>query len=131
MNPNQKTLLLPLSRQVVADLSLPLLLHFDACRREKGNIFSCNLLCLHLTTAQVLASVIKNKEFYTVQVDAYNALIKACDRHPKIVDLTTTEYSKLRKALVAYLRLIPKISLRDYRGASEYAGAVLNSNSQL
>lgn len=98
-----------------AEIQLKVLLHFDAAKRGQCPNAGVNFLTTHLIIASYIASYIamrtRSKRFHELVTAAYAALGKASDRPTALLDLTTTEYQIMRRALALYLDALPDIEV--------------------
>lgn len=109
-----------------ADLiALPLLIHFDAARRDHGSVASSDFLTFHLIIAVAIASKLGARKFYDQSVAAYNALCTASARPTQDLGLTTGEYKTIKAAICTYLRALPNVELALMCFASMHAKKVL------
>jgi hypothetical protein len=107
-------------------IAMPLLLHFDAAHRGQCSNVGQQHLYKHLLAAQCVAVRTKSRAFYQITVDACDALMKASMRPTQLLDLTTGEYQKIRKAIGWYVRALPMLEVGVLSGACEFAEAILN-----
>lgn len=94
-----------------AEIQLKVLLHFDAAKRGQCTNAGVNFLTTHLIIASYLAMRTRSKRFHELVTAAYAALGKASDRPTKLLDLTTTEYQIMRRALALYLDALPDVEI--------------------
>lgn len=111
-----------------ADLiALPVLAWFDAAKRGQCTATGCNHLTTHLIIATAIAARTKSKIFYDICREGYDALMKAAARPTKLLDLTTTEYQKIRKALGWYIRSLPQCEVHHLNMACKHAEKIMGA----
>lgn len=97
--------------------ALVMLLSLDAAKRGKAPGRLANNLCLYMLTAIRIWHLAKKKAPYDEAVKAWAALTKACQRPTELLDLTTTEYGALRRALGRFINTLPQIELATFTEA--------------
>lgn len=107
------------------DISLMVLLHFDAARRGLCTNPGANFLTRHLIMASYIAARTKSKAFHDAVTRAYNALKKASDRPTETLALTTTEYAAVRMGVAWYLRALPAVEIGVMSEACKVAGRAM------
>lgn len=93
------------------------LVALDAAKRGKCPNSLANTLTEHLMVGVLLWARQGNRALYDTAVAAWLAMGKACQRPTDLLDLTTTEYQAIRKAMQYYLRAIPKLEVATLAGA--------------
>lgn len=108
-------------------IALPVLLIFDSAKRGLCNAAGCNFLTTHLIIATAIAARTKSRTFYDICREGYDALMKAAERPTKLLDLTTTEYQKIRKAIGWYLRSLPQCEVHHLNMACQHAERIMGA----
>lgn len=93
------------------------LVALDAAKRGKAPASLANALTEHLMCGLLLWARQGNRALYDVATEAWMAMAKACSRDTILLDLTTTEYQAIRKAIQYYLRAIPQLEVGTLAGA--------------
>lgn len=104
-------------QESVDKIHWPVLIALDAAKRGKATGYLANTLRDHVMTCVVLWASRGNRPLYTQATEAWNALCKAFGRPTDLLDLTTTEYQTIRKALSYYLRALPMLEIGVIAGA--------------
>lgn len=103
-----------LPQETLDRIALTLLVHFDACKRNRGDNFSANIVAMHINMAACFGSMKANRAFYNLALEAFVAFNKTCSR-PDPVALTTTEYWAIRSCLGRYLKdVLPIVIWKEY-----------------
>lgn len=110
-------------------VALPLLIHFDAAKRGQGPAVGQQHLYKHLIMAQLLAAWTKSQVMYDATVKACDALMKASQRPTELLDLSTSEYTAMRKAYGMYLRILPIVEVAMYGRAGDEAERLMGNIS--
>lgn len=105
----------------VQEICLRVLIAFDAAKRAACPHPLANFLVAHLIMAVAIGSTMKNKTFQNLCMKAYDALYKANLRPTKALDLTTGEYTTIRRALALYLNHLPYVEQGLLNFAAEHA----------
>lgn len=93
------------------------LIALDAAKRGKCPNSLANAFAEHLMAGVLLWARQGNKSLYDVSTAAWMAMAKACQRPTELLDMTTTEYQAIRKAMQYYLRAIPQLEIGTLTGA--------------
>lgn len=108
-----------IKQEDVNEISLRLLIAFDAAKRSRCPPSLANFLTKHLIMAIAIGSQMRNQTFSELCKKAYAELYKACMRDTVDLDLTTKEYQTIRRAIVLYVNHLPKVEL----GLLDFAAA--------
>lgn len=108
-----------------AAAELPVLLHLDAAKRGQCNGAGHQFLTHHLIAAICVAKMMKCAPMVALVEKGYAALHKASARPTQLLDLTTTEYQAIRKALIAYFRAMPGLEIGVMVEAQETATQIM------
>lgn len=92
-------------------IALPVMIHLDAAKRGQGTNPGLNFLTQHLIIASYIAARTKSKAFHDQVTKAYAALKKAADRPTQSLDLTTSEYQAIKRAIGTYLVAMPEVEV--------------------
>jgi hypothetical protein len=114
--------------EIVDQVALAVLLALDAARRSAAPAPVANTLTEHLLTSVAIWSQMGNKPLYAAGVKAWQALAKACARPTTMLDLTTSEYETIRRAISYYIRALPKLEIGVLTRAQDKAYAQLRAN---
>lgn len=106
--------------------ALIMLLSLDAAKRGQGTGRISNMLCTYMLMAIRIWHLSGKKALYDEAVKGWAALTKACQRPTELLDLTTTEYSALRRALGRFISLLPQIELATFADALAEAEQEMN-----
>lgn len=106
-----------LGQEAANECALVMLLSIDAAKRGMAPGRMANNLCLYMLTALRIWHVAGNKALYDEAVKGWAALTKACARPTELLDLTTTEYTAIRRALGRFINLLPQIELATFTDA--------------
>lgn len=106
-------------------IALVVLTALDAAKRGAAPASLANTLTEHLMVGILLWARQGNRALYDTATAAWLAMCRACARPTDLLDLTTSEYSAIRKAISYYLRAIPQIE------AGILVGAFLEAKNKL
>jgi hypothetical protein len=106
-------------------IALVVLTALDAAKRGAAPASLANTLTEHLMVGILLWARQGNRALYDTATAAWLALCKACARPTDLLDLTTSEYAAIRKAVGYYLRAIPQLE------AGILVGAFLEAQNKL
>jgi hypothetical protein len=107
------------------ELTLPTMIYLDAAKRGACPHAGYNSLATTLLAAASIASQTKSKNYYDLVNKAYNLLVKAGLRPTALLDLTTTEYTAIRAALMWYVRSLPEVQVGVFARAYARAQAMM------
>lgn len=116
-----------LPQKDIDDIHWDALVALDAAKRGHATGHLANKLRDHVMTCVVLWAGVGNRALYEGAVNAWNALVKAFSRPTVLLDLTTTEYQAIRKAISYYLRAMPQLEAKMLTGAFLEAQRKLNA----
>lgn len=109
----------------IDELSLRVLIALDTAKRSQCPPGLANFMTMHLIMAVAIGSQQRNKTFQNMCMKAYDALFKASQRPTQLLNLTTGEYSTIRRAVHYYLAHLPHVELGLFTFASNHAISVL------
>ena len=111
------------------EIALRVLIALDAAKRARGSPGLANFLAMHLIMAVAIGSQMRNKSFYDLCRKAYEALFKACQRDTIDLDLTTGEYTVIRRAVGYYVNHLPHVELGLLNFAADHAVKTLHQQA--
>lgn len=109
----------------VREIQLRVLLALDSAKRSRCPPGLANLLIRHMIMAAAIGSQMRDQSFYKLAQRAYEALYKACMRDTVDLDLTTGEYSIIKRTIALYVNHLPKVERGLFEFASNHATKVL------
>jgi hypothetical protein len=109
----------------VSEIQLRVLLALDSAKRSRCPPGLANLLIKHMVMAAAIGSQMRDQSFYNLAQRAYEALYNACMRDTVDLDLTTGEYSVIKRTIALYLNHLPKVERGLFEFASNHAQKVL------
>jgi hypothetical protein len=112
--------------EAVDKIAMVALVSLDAAKRGAAPAGLADTLTLHVMTGVLLYARMGNRAMYDMGVEAWNALVKACQRDTKLLDLTTGEYQKIRRSMQYYLRALPSVEVGILAAATIEARERLN-----
>lgn len=118
-----------LGKDEVDRISLIVLIALDAAKRSAANHALTNTLSEHLCAATILWSSRNNRSMYDRSNEGFQALAKAADRPTELLDLSTSEYTKIRTAVGYYLRALPLLEAGELVGSIQHARDLLYKSS--
>jgi hypothetical protein len=104
-------------QESVDKIHMVVLTALDAAKRGKCPNGLANTLSEHLLVGVLMWSKMGNRPLYDRAVTAWTAMGKACQRPTDLLDLTTSEYQSIRRAMQHYLRAIPHLEIGQLAGA--------------
>ncbi len=110
------------------EIALRVLIALDAAKRSRASPGLANFLTMHLIMAVAIGSQMRDKGFYNLCLKAYEALFKACQRDTVDLDLTTGEYTVIRRAVGYYVNHLPNIELGLLNFAADHAMKTLRQH---
>jgi hypothetical protein len=109
----------------VREIQLRVLLALDSAKRSRCPPGLANLLIKHMVMAAAIGSQMRDQSFYKLAQRAYEALYNACMRDTQDLDLTTREYTVIKRTIALYLNHLPKVERGLFEFASNHAQKVL------
>lgn len=112
-------------REDAEEIALRVLIALDTAKRAQCPAGLANFLTRHLVMALAIGSQMRNKGFYELCLKAYTAMFKASQRDTVLLDLTTGEYTTIRRAVAYYVNHLPHVEVGLLNFATEHAVKVL------
>lgn len=110
----------------VSEIQLRVLIALDAAKRKRCPPSLANFLTKHTIMAAAIGSQMRDQSFYKLCLKGYEALFKASMRDTIDLDLTTGEYTVIRRMIGLYLNHLPRIERGTYEFACNHAQKVLS-----
>jgi hypothetical protein len=92
-------------------IALHLLLNFDMAERGLGDERCAHVLAKHLLIALAIGERSNIKALHEAAGDGYEALEKVCKRQTEFLAFTMRDYRAIRRAVVAYLQVLPNVAV--------------------
>jgi hypothetical protein len=117
-----------IAKEDANEISLRVLIALDAAKRSSGSPGLANFLTMHLIMAVAIGSQMKDKRFMNLCMQAYEQLFKASMRDTTDLDLTTGEYTTIRRAIGYYVNHLPNVEIGLLNFAAEHAMKTLRQH---
>lgn len=95
--------------ELAEQIEMVVLIALDAAHRGKATGSLTNTLTQHLMVGVLLWARNGNRALYDTAAAAWMAMASAAARPTELLDLTTEEYQAIKKALIYYIKAIPKL----------------------
>lgn len=119
-----------LGQEAADEYALVIFLSLDAAKRGKATGRMANNLCMYMLTAIRIWHYTGKSTLYADAVKGWDALTAACKRPTELLDLTTGEYTALRRALGRFIALLPQIELATFTDALARADREMSNVAQ-
>lgn len=118
-----------IKREDADEIALRVLIALDSAKRARCSPGLANFLTMHLIMAMAIGSQMRNQSFYELCRKAYAQLFKASQRDTVDLDLTTGEYTVIRRAVGYYVNHLPHVELGLLNFAADHAVSALRKQA--